>query len=173
MSLQCLGSELEDRRNNAMEIKILLSYIRLIQEHDFRSGASGLTLSQIAIHPGCPLEGQKPSVTRPWTGPSTHSQKTRRSTRRTLRGLRGACRPPFAYSPVGEDASLRSGALKREIEIYLQEVYWGVSWGSTPVGAEGSRTGQREELNCNATATEASADLPRTLEQRPCPVALC
>lgn len=156
-----------------MEIKILLLYNRLIQEHDFRSGASGLTLSQIAIHPSCPLEGQKPSVTKPWTGPSTHSQKTRRSTRRTLRELRGACRAPFACSPIREDASLRSGPLKREIEIYLQEVYWGVSWGSIPVGTEGSRTGQWEELNCNAIATEASADLPGTLEQRPCPVALC
>lgn len=46
------------------EQNIIVIY-QVNQEHDFRSGESGATLSQVEIHHGYLLEGQAPSVTRP------------------------------------------------------------------------------------------------------------
>lgn len=44
----------------------------------------------------------------------------------------------------------RDGLSKREKPPELEEmgVYWGVFWGSALAASEGSRTRQREEVNC-------------------------
>lgn len=39
-------------------------------------------------------------------------------------------------------------------EIWLQEVYWGVLWGSTSVGCEGSRIEKRENSDFDAITAE-------------------
>lgn len=45
-----------------------------------------------------------------------------------------------------------------EMEIAVQVVCWGVILGTTLLGSEGSRIGQRKISNCNTVATETSAD---------------
>lgn len=44
------------------------------------------------------------------------------------------------------------------MEIGVQEVYWGVLWGSIASGDRESMNGQREKLNCCAVATKTLVD---------------
>lgn len=43
------------------------------------------------------------------------------------------------------------------MKICEQEVYRGMFWGSAPVRGEGSKTGQKEKLNCDTVTTETPA----------------
>lgn len=43
-------------------------------------------------------------------------------------------------------------------EICLQEIYWGISWKSTPVGGKGNKTGQKEPWSCDTLQMKGSPD---------------